>query len=383
VEDERDWCMDLDLEALASAGLYDPQSATAPDRRALLAFLVERGCSMEEMLEADARGRLFALVGDRVLRPDRDRFTLAEVAEQLGCEVEVLRRGWRAFGLVDPGPDVKVASPADVAALPVYLDAVAFLGEQTALGIGRVWGSAMARVADAEGAAGRASTDDASLSLRGNELAVAEYWAFAAEFFPRASRLLDVLHRYHAEGSIRQFEASESDELARSHQARFAVGFADLTGFTALSETIGAEELSALLARFEEGAADIAQARGGRVVKFIGDAAMIVAPQPAALADIAATMVGAQQDGAARIPVRVGLAYGALLARDGDYFGADVNLAARLVSVAEPDSILASAAVARALPPDDWTVEENPPRVIRGFAEPVTTYTVRRAGAVT
>jgi class 3 adenylate cyclase len=384
VAGERDCDMDLDLEAFAAEGLYDPHSPAAADRHALLAFLVERGCTMEEIVHANARGRLFALAGDRLLRPDRDRFTLAEVAAQLGADVDVVRRAWRAFGLVELGPDTKVASPADVEALPVYLDVVGFLGEETALSIARVWGSAMARVADAEGGAGRAVSDDASLLLSGSELATAQFWAGAAEFYPRASRLLDILHRHHAESSIRQFEASGSERLARTHQTRYAVGFADLTGFTSLSETIAPADLSMLLARFEQAATNIAQDRGGRVIKFIGDAAMIIAPRPAVLADIAAEMVNAEQDGGRdRIPVRAGLAYGDLLARDGDYFGPDVNLAARLVAVAEPDSILVSATFAESLPPEGWILDAHPPRPIRGFADPVSTFTLRRAQPVT
>ena len=109
-------------------------------------------------------------------------------------------------------------------------------------------------------------------------------------------------------------------------------------------------------------------------MKFIGDAAMIVAPRAAILAGIAVTMVGTEQEPFARIPVRVGLAYGTLLTRDGDYFGPDVNLACRLVSVAEPDTMLTSASFARALPADEWNLEENPPRPIRGVREPVTTF---------
>jgi hypothetical protein len=68
----------IDWDALVAAGLYDPRSETGADRRALLEFLTEQGCTIDEMIDADARGRLFALAGDRLLRPDRDRFTLTE-----------------------------------------------------------------------------------------------------------------------------------------------------------------------------------------------------------------------------------------------------------------------------------------------------------------
>src|SRR2546423_372646 len=55
----------VDPEALAAAGLYDPGSPGADERRELLEFLIEQGCSIEEMHAAHERGRLFALAGDR------------------------------------------------------------------------------------------------------------------------------------------------------------------------------------------------------------------------------------------------------------------------------------------------------------------------------
>ncbi|MHB8328545.1 MAG: adenylate cyclase regulatory domain-containing protein [Acidimicrobiales bacterium] len=106
--------MILDLAALAAAGLYDPGATDAAGRRALLEFLAEEGCSLEELLQAEARGRLFALSGDRILRPERDRYTLRQVAERCAVDVALARRVWRTLGLADPGPDTPAASPVDV-----------------------------------------------------------------------------------------------------------------------------------------------------------------------------------------------------------------------------------------------------------------------------
>src|SRR4051794_12554221 len=104
----------MDLGALEAAGLYDPAASDAAERRDLLEFLTEQGCTVEEMVVAHARGRLFGLAGDRLIRPDRDHFTLDEVAVEIGCEADLVRRVWRAFGLVEADPGQPVASPDDV-----------------------------------------------------------------------------------------------------------------------------------------------------------------------------------------------------------------------------------------------------------------------------
>ena len=102
----------MDEGAWIEAGLYDPAAIEAAERLELLTFLTEQGCSLEEMVAAHGKGRLFALAGDRLIRPDRDRYDLHEVAEIVGHPVDRVRAIWRAFGLVDVGE--KVASPDDV-----------------------------------------------------------------------------------------------------------------------------------------------------------------------------------------------------------------------------------------------------------------------------
>src|SRR3954447_4033178 len=104
----------VDLDALAAAGLYDADAVDAAERRELLEFLTEQGCTVEEMTAAHERGRLFALAGDRLVRPGRDEFSRAEVAAELDIPIDEVRAAWRAFGLVDLGAETPVASAADV-----------------------------------------------------------------------------------------------------------------------------------------------------------------------------------------------------------------------------------------------------------------------------
>jgi hypothetical protein len=83
------------------------------------------------------------------LRPGTERLTLAEVARRAGAPLETAKRIWRTSGLPEPGPDDRVCTEADVDVIRTYLIGSAMLGEPVVLQIGRVAGSAMARVAEA------------------------------------------------------------------------------------------------------------------------------------------------------------------------------------------------------------------------------------------
>ena len=115
--------------------------------------------------------------------------------------------------------------------------------------------------------------------------------------------------------------------------------------------------------------------RGGRVVKFLGDAAMFVAAQADDVAEIATCIT----EGAA--PVRGGIAYGDVLAQDGDYFGPPVNLAARLVAEAGPRQVLGSAELVARLDRDAYAAGPREPLLLRGYEVPVEAFCVERLSA--
>ena len=119
----------MDLTAYEAAGLYDPDDPAAVERAELLAFLDEQGCTLDEMIAANANGRLFALAGDRVIRPQRNAHTLAEVADLLGVDEQAVRRAWRAYGLPLRDSAEKIASPDDVEALRTHFIFVGIFGD--------------------------------------------------------------------------------------------------------------------------------------------------------------------------------------------------------------------------------------------------------------
>ncbi|HUR51337.1 MAG TPA: adenylate cyclase regulatory domain-containing protein [Mycobacteriales bacterium] len=354
-------------QELTEAGLYDAAAADADERLELLDFLVSEGCSVEEMQAALARGRLFALAGDRQIKPLVGLLSLTEAATQLECDPADLQRAWRTLGLPDQGIDTPLLTGPDVEAMQTYLDVRTFLGEETALGVARVIGASLARISEAEASAMRQGMDTIDVARTGSEVETAKAFSAVSRLVPRVGRMLDAIHRQHLEATRVHFEVMDIGDRAAF---RCGVGFADLSGFTHLSHHLGLAELSQVLSVFEEQAADTVHARGGRTVKFLGDAVMWVAADPGALAGIAHDLVTHPRALMEGIAVRAGIAHGLLLAQDGDYFGTPVNLASRLVATADPGQVLAPAELAEVLGAG-WSAVPKEAVVLRGFHDPV------------
>ena len=361
----------MDVGEWQAAGLYDPAAADALDRLGLLRHLASLGCSLEEMVAADREGRLFALSGDRVITPPGRRWAVADAAAAAGLDPGLLRRLWRGLGLADPVDGL--LSDRDVEALAVAAALVGFLGADAALGMARVLGSSMARIAEAGSSAMRAGFSQVALGVSGSEEATSRAYGDIAALVPGVSVLMDAVYRHHLVSARKHFEAVECDTVGLT--VRCGVGFADLSGFTAVSRQLELAELSKLLVAFEDIATDVVHAGGARVVKFLGDAVMFVAPDPLRLVAVARDLVLHPAARDAGVGVRAGCAYGDVLAQDGDYFGTPVNLAARLTDVAQPGQLLVDEAVAKALG-TAWEVADEVPRALRGFDGPVGTWEV-------
>jgi len=369
----------VDLAAYEAAGLYDPADPAAAERADLLEFLEGLGCSLEEMVEANVSGRLFALAGDRIIRPNRNQLTLADVGQQLGVDEDAVRRAWRAYGLILREPTAKVASPDDVQALRTHFAFVAAFGEDAGTALARVVASAMARVGEALSTTVRASENLLDIGVTGSEPVTARAFADAAQLVPYAGRLIDTMFRHHLESARSLFE--QAVEADPQRQFALAVGFVDLCDYTALAGRLDSPKLAHLLTRFEELATGVAADAGGRVVKFLGDAAMFVAPDPTTLMNTVVGLMTHPEAEASGLSARGGLAYGRVIAQDGDFFGPPVNLASRLVSAAEPNTLLIAPAMADRLGPE-WPLEQTEGLLLRGIEGPVSARVLRSFSAV-
>jgi adenylate cyclase len=155
-----------------------------------------------------------------------------------------------------------------------------------------------------------------------------------------------------------------------------AIAFADLVGFTELGETAGVEELTSVASQLSKLAGEVVEPPV-RVVKVIGDAVMLVAPEPEAMLATALDLVERAEDHETLPQLRAGVAYGPAVNRWGDWFGSTVNLASRLTARARPGSVLTTEEV-RDAAKDGYTWSSAGPKRLKGIAEPVKTYRVRR-----
>ncbi len=304
-------------------------------------LLVDLGCSDEEIERAIVDDTVDLLVVDRMLVPASRRMTQTEVVELADIPIEAAQRLWRALGFLDVGEDDRVFTDMDIEAVRLFksMMAMGLVDTDSAVQTARVIGSSMARIAEAETSLGSTPI----LATSGDSVIDADHFARQAEtVLPAMARLLEYVWRRHLQAATRRAMLLRARRPEEGMSPVTAVGFADMVGFTVLSQHLGDEELGAVVARFEEVAHDTVVALGGRVVKMIGDEVMFVVQTATSAAEIGLSLAEAYADDELLSDVRVALAVGPVLVQDGDFYGPVVNLASRLVGVAHPGTVLVS-----------------------------------------
>jgi adenylate cyclase len=338
---------EIDFE---SEGLLEGLDGKAREaREKLLAELVADGVELEELRTAVAEDRLALLPVERVLSGGGPTFTADEVSERAGLDREFIEQEWRALGMALSEGDEPVYAEQDIEAarrVKALLDA-GVPGEGV-LEIARLLGMTMSQLA----AANRRLIADTYMSEGDTEYDVAKRFAAAAEaFMPIIGETLSYVLRLHLREQIRHdaFGVAELSSGRAATADEVTVCFADMVDFTKLGETLEPEALGAVTGRFGALAAAAVEPPV-RLVKLIGDAAMLVGPEPEPVVEAALELVeAAQQEGEDFPLLRAGVARGPALPRGGDWYGRPVNLASRITGVARPGSVLADEEVHEAL----------------------------------
>jgi adenylate cyclase len=319
-------------------------------------FLSTHGVPEDDIAAAEEEGpeavQLLAI--DRVLLPGASRYTRGEVVEQVGVELDNANRYWRALGFPDLPDDERAFTDADVEALRTLKELIeqGVIDKEVALQLARVFGQSLSRMAEAQVGAMRARIEEPLRQAGASETEIADaVTSVASAMLPTMDDFVLYTWRRHLAAAAQRQLFFGSDPSAGLET--MTVGFADLVGFTAISQQMDERELAGVVDRFESLAYDTIAALGGRVVKMIGDEVMYVTDEPAAGALIAVTLAEVYADDEMMPDVRVGLAMGPVLAREGDYFGPTVNLASRVVNIAYAGSAVASDEIHEALEGDD------------------------------
>lgn len=334
----------------------EPFTAADIEKVRLAQMLLQRGFPLH-VIEAAARQAAHLGLADYL----RDVFeteigpvySLAEAAEIVGLDPALARRFWAAAGMQDQG-DVLYQEDVDMLR-HLHTALSAGLPEEALVQLQRVYSDALNRVAEMETRVVRFYISQRLLAAGVSAL---EY----AQALDAAERRLAPLTEpavlyYHRKGLIRGVRESVAWHLeqmvqgwptpAEPGQMQAAVAFVDLASFTPLAEAMGDAAAAQVLERFGEIVRRCAGVWGGRTVKQIGDAFMLVFPEPrSALACLLEIDSSARSE--PQFPaVRGGLQWGPVLYREGDYVGSNVNIASRLAEAADRHQVLVTDDVRR------------------------------------
>ncbi|MEA2391022.1 MAG: adenylate cyclase [Solirubrobacteraceae bacterium] len=369
--------VDFEKEGLLEGVRGDDARAA---RRQLLASLLDDGFSLDELREAVAEDRLALLPVERVLGGDGARYTAAEVAEKVGVPLDFLVQMRRALGLGLPGEDERIFTDDDVRAGEASrVFAEAGLPEEGRLEVARVIGRAMSDVA----AATRELSAAALVRPDDTELETAMRLARSTRLtLPQLGPVLESVVGAHLREQVRQEVVAQADasDAGLPGGRCVTVCFADLVDFTRLGESVEPERLGAVARRLVE-LTEEAVCSPVRVVKMIGDAAMMISPEPGPLIEVALELIDRARDEGEGFPeLRAGVALGEAVTHGGDWYGRPVNLASRLTAIARSSSVLASQSVHDEL--EDayrWSFAGN--RRIKGLSGETALFRARRLEA--
>ena len=363
----------IDFEA---AGLLDGLEGEARAARLeLLERLAADGWELDELRAASADGRLLFLQAERVVGGE-PRYSARDIAERAGISLDTLVRLRRAHGLPVPDPDAVVFGEVDLeAAEQVPLFAQAGISEDQMIAVTRVIGRGLSHSAEAM----RALVLELVLEPGASELDLAERYARRVEaLMPMVGPMMEQMLLLHLRHMVRTEAISAAERAAGALPGarQVSVAFADLVGFTRLGEEVPPDELGRVADRLASLTAEVV-APPVRLVKTIGDAVMLVSPEPAALVGSALELIAASDEEGERFPqLRVGIDSGSALSRAGDWYGRPVNVASRVTGIARAGSVLATRDV-RDAAAERFRWSSAGPRSLKGLPDPVRLYRAR------
>jgi adenylate cyclase len=339
------------------------------------------GIPQEAIDRALERGDPESAIFHSVLLPGIAERTVsaAEIEGRGGLEVGEIQALIDAFGLPPPEPDQPAFTPEEARVFTELRHVRDIWPDELALQVSRVYGRMLARIAQTElqlfrtyvEPRLRAETDDPLAALGMVQSAF-------ARLLPLAEPLLVGVHRRWfehelAQAAVQEAETGSGARLPGAVEVAFL--FCDLKDFTAYAEEQG--DLAAVRAidRFVE---TVTRERGEsfRFMKALGDGAMLAYGDAPDAVEAGARVIDGMRAG--RMPgVHASVHYGVAILREGDYFGGAVNLAARLLTVAGRDELLATPPVVESC---DGRFDWEPAGTVRvrGMSEPVPVFRLAR-----
>jgi len=372
------------ITALVDLGILQPEGGTFARRDVMRARVVAdleaSGIDAGQLAAALASGHLtlgYLESGGR--RHPRSQLTGAEIADQMGVPFQALERIYVAFGLPAPRADEQLHEEdlGVLRVLPVLFGAG--LDEGAVLPLARVWGDGVRRIAQylphyfhkaIEGPfRGR--------GLRDNEAYETAIRDVGLRMGRSGEDLLGWLFRRHSEVFMTEHHFAHVETALedagvrrRAPRASEAVAFADLSGYTRLTEESGDEVAAEASLRLAQLANEIAARHHGSVVKLLGDGVYLHFRDPGDAVRGSLEIVESTQSRGLP-PAHVGVNAGPMLYDEGDYFGRTVNIAARIANQASAGEVYVGESVAEAVSDAGLQFVEIGDVELKGIPEPV------------
>jgi adenylate cyclase len=345
----------------------------------VIARMRERGHSLASLEKATKEGRLaFGFLED-LLPSEQERISVRDASRQTGLDKALVERMISMLGL---SPERSDTVTEDELQLLRYLGAVLESGFPLValLQLVRVYSQAMAQIADAEVRLFHLYVHEPLMRSGVGGMEMAEQMhAISREVLPLAGPVLDSVHQRYLQHFVEQdvighMEADLGGTPIDLGRMRVAIAFADLAGYTRLTEEEGEMTAMDAVERFVE-AVELTLPDEARIIKTIGDEAMIVGSDPSALTDWA---VGFQRLQTERPLPRIAIHYGVALYRDGDYYGREVNIASRVAARSAGGEVLVTRPVVEYSQAPHLEFERIAEVTLKGFSESTEIFIARQ-----
>jgi adenylate cyclase len=361
--------------------LLDGLDGTARTERAeLIEWLLEQGITTDEIR---ATNPPLLLASRHLIGDDGTYVSAREISDSYGIELTLLQRVQRAIGLArvdDPDAAVHMRADGEAAAYAQRFVELGLHPDQVVLVV-RVLAEGLSRAAEVM----RYTALSSIMRPGASEIDIAKgSKALVGQIAPMLGPMIQDMLFMHLRHMM-ETEAVNAGERAAGKPLPGArevtVAFADLVGFTRIGEAVSAEELGQLASRLADLARDVTRPPV-RFIKTIGDAVMLVCPEPMPLLDTVLKLVEMVDSDNDFPRLRAGAASGMAVSRAGDWFGSPVNVASRVTGVARPGTVLVADSVWEAVSDTgQFQASFASSRRLKGIKNEVKLFRVRRGGS--
>jgi adenylate cyclase len=381
------------VQELVDLGLLEPEAGGFRGRDVMRVRVIDelrsKGLDTHALASAYSAGHLsLGYLESAGRRFPRTSQVFAEFAEELGIALATLQAVYVALGLPRPRDDeyVREEDALMLKALPVMFGAG--VGEGDVLRVVRIWGDSARRVAQFQTHYFHTVIEAPfrQQGLRDNEAYESAIREVGLRMGHSGEQLLSWLFRRHAEAFLAQHQfdhvetaLEEAGIRQRSPRGDEAAAFADLSGYTRLTEEAGDDVAARASLTLAQLVNEVAAEHRGQVVKMLGDGVHFHFPDPGDAVRASLAIVAAVRPRGLP-PAHVGVNAGPMIYDEGDYFGRTVNIAARIASQASADQVYVGEDLVRNVEPAGFLIQKVGEFDLKGIAHPVTLYQALRDG---